>query len=93
MAKALVRPSSPQKYPSAKRTSAPSLKNIGNTLFQELREIVERLGEDHPDLISELLRYIAGLDDRHPEWRVPMDRARDRLVGGKLGGHIHRRTH
>ena len=64
-----------------------SVTEIGQTLAAELGEIVDRLGEDNPDLIGEILRYIGGLDSRHPDWRFPMERAQARLVGGARARH------
>lgn len=69
----------------------PTQLEIGRTLAIELGAIIERMGSDHPDLISQLLRYIKELDQQHPDWRPVMEQARDRLIGGKLGGQFNRR--
>lgn len=93
MAKALENPPSPRKKSPTKRTPTPSIREIGTILAAELGAIIERMGPDHPDLISQLLRYIQQLDQQHPDWRPVMEQARDRLIGGKLGGQINRRPH
>lgn len=83
MAETLEKNPSPKKIPPAKRTPTPSLKNIGKTLTEELGQIVDHLGSDHPDLLTALMKYITELDWRHPGWRPTLDRAQARLIGGK----------
>ena len=77
----------------AKRTPNPTLKNIGKTLAAELAAIINNMGPGHPDLNAEMLVYIQQLDQLHPTWQPVMDQARQRLIGGKPGGPIHRRSH
>jgi len=68
-----------------KRCGTPSVATIGRTLAAELGEIIDRLGQDHPELNREILRYIERLDQQHPEWGPVMEQAHRRLIGGKLG--------
>ena len=49
-------------------TAKTSIRKIGLTLADELGEIVDRLGEDHPDLPGEILGYIETLSTHHPDW-------------------------
>ena len=43
---------------------------VGVALAEELAEIVDTLGMDHPDLPSEILGYVTSLGENHPEWRA-----------------------
>ena len=62
---------------STTRKSLPSIREIGNTMANELGELIDRLGEDHPNLLRHILRYIKQLDELHPTWAPVLERARD----------------
>ena len=47
---------------------------LGLTLAQEMSDIIDHLGPEHPDLNSHILLYIQNLDTRHPEWSGFWDR-------------------
>ena len=67
-----------------KHSSRPTIRKIGITLAEEMAEIVDRLGMNHPDLPRQILGYIEYLNQRHPEWTAAMNQTRERLIGGKL---------
>lgn len=69
-----------RKINKSNKQSTPTIRKIGLTLADEIGGIVERLGDDHPDLNRHMLDYIAGLDARHPEWRPVLDRVGDRQL-------------
>lgn len=69
----------------------PSQKQIGLALARELQEIIDRMGENHPNLSIQILRYVTELDERHPDWRSVMERVRDRQLR-RLEAHLHRNS-
>ena len=82
----LVNNSSPRKISYPSRKSTRTIRNIGTTLAAELGALIQKVGENHPDLHEQILRYIEQLDDRHPEWRPDLERVRYRQLR-RLEGH------
>ena len=71
--------------------SPPSIRQIGTTLADELGALVDKLGEDHPELLRHIVRYIQQLDELHPTWGPVLDRARDRYLRRQDARHQNKR--
>ena len=76
---------------SLRATPSPTIRQIGTTLADELGAIVDELGEDHPDLLRHIVRYIQRLDESHPTWGPVLDRARDRQLRRQDARHQNKR--
>ncbi len=73
----LYDPANPPASPRRKYTCLRSRKarrELGRTLAEALTALLDELGPDHPDRNEHILRYITGLDERHPEWAEVWDR-------------------
>jgi len=53
-----------------KKSSRPTIQKVGIALAEELAEIVDRLGQNHPDLPTEILEYVKTMNAKHPGWRA-----------------------
>jgi hypothetical protein len=81
-------PSSPTTQRRRRPKRRPNILAVGRALVAEMKELMDRVGPDDPDLMEHLRRYMLQLNQRHPDWRPIMrrfcQRQSDRILNPKL---------
>ena len=63
-----VPPAPPQEF-SHTRKPRITKTQVGLALAKELGALIDEVGENHPDLPSEILGYVKTMNARHPGWK------------------------